>query len=169
MAFATQTEALTKADILEKAKEVATTARQDVPTVVLPGQAFVGDYRSTSALCVGDGITNHTAKWMQKELGVSITAYQCTLLRDFDCNITYCCAWCIILQGTQTSPLEFIQASEPIKVHGLVVASYGSDDPALGCPAEYINLKGTTYESPAVCKYTGNRYYSDSWKEGGSH
>jgi NADH dehydrogenase (ubiquinone) Fe-S protein 6 len=48
------------------------------------------------------------------------------------------------MQGQQTSPLEFIQASEPIKVKGLVVASYGSEDPALGCPVEYINLKGTS-------------------------
>lgn len=33
------------------------------------------------------------------------------------------------------------------------------DDPALGCPVEYINLKGTSRENPAVCKYTGNKYY----------
>ncbi len=26
---------------------------------------------------------------------------------------------------------------------------------------EYINLKGSSKEDPAVCKYTGNRYYSD--------
>lgn len=37
--------------------------------------------------------------------------------------------------------MDYIQASEPIRVHGLVVASYGYDDPALGCPVEYINLK----------------------------
>lgn len=29
------------------------------------------------------------------------------------------------------------------------------DDPALGCPVEYISLKGTSYDKPAVCKYTG--------------
>jgi len=120
--------------------EVTTTGKQDSPTIVLPGQAFVGDYRSTSALGVGDGIGNHTAKWQQRELG-----------------------------GTQTSPMEYIQTTEPIKVHGLVVASTGSDHPGLGCPVEYINLKGTTRENPAVCKYTGNRFYSDSWKEGGAH
>lgn len=34
---------------------------------------------------------------------------------------------------------------------------------------EYINLKGTSKENPAVCKYTGNRYYSDDWKHGGAH
>ena len=43
------------------------------------------------------------------------------------------------------------------------------EDPALGCPVEYINLRGTTREDPAVCKYTGNRYYSDDWKGGGAH
>jgi hypothetical protein len=30
-----------------------------------PGQAFVGDLRGASALGLGDGITDHTAKWMQ--------------------------------------------------------------------------------------------------------
>ena len=39
-----------------------------------------------------------------------------------------------------------------------------ADDPALGCPVEYISLKGTSYDNPAVCKYTGNKYYSDDWK-----
>ena len=59
-------------------------------------------------------------------------------------------------------------AVEPIKVDGLVVASTGSDDPGLGCPVEYISLKGTSKENPAVCKYTGNKYYSD-WKNAGAH
>ena len=40
-----------------------------------------------------------------------------------------------------------------------VVAGAG-EDPALGAPVEYINLKGTTYDNPAVCKYTGNKFYS---------
>jgi NADH dehydrogenase (ubiquinone) Fe-S protein 6 len=26
---------------------------------------------------------------------------------------------------------------------------------------EYINLRGTSYENPAVCKYTGNKFYSE--------
>lgn len=26
---------------------------------------------------------------------------------------------------------------------------------------EYINLRGTSKDNPAVCKYTGNKYYSD--------
>lgn len=43
------------------------------------------------------------------------------------------------------------------------------DDPALGCPVEYITLKGTSREHPAVCKYTGNKYYSDDWVGGGAH
>ena len=37
------------------------------------------------------------------------------------------------------------------------------EDVALGAPVEYIQLKGTTYDKPAVCKYTGNKYYSDDW------
>lgn len=133
-AFASET-SISRADIVEKAKEVATTLNQDEPTAVLPGQAFRGDLRATSALSLGDGIKNHTAKWLQKELG-----------------------------GNQTSPLEYIMATEPVKVHGLVVASYGVDDPSLGCPVEYISLKGTSKDNPAVCKYTGNKYYSGKKK-----
>ena len=179
--------------------------------------------------------------------------------------------------------MQYIQSCEPIKVHGLVVASTGcehtrcamccvlcadlglsgghscgsrraqclycsmlcalpltaarlplalflrcaaDDDPSLGCPVEYINLRvrgvaaaaaaarspamcstacpaaplhkhthtprlsllhpyhppcllgtdltipppppqGSTRENPAVCKYTGNKYYSDDWVGGG--
>ena len=44
---------------------------------------------------------------------------------------------------------------------------YAADEPGLGCPVEYINLKGTSYEKPAVCKYTGNKYYSDDWRRFG--
>ncbi|EFN59132.1 hypothetical protein CHLNCDRAFT_137950 [Chlorella variabilis] len=95
---------------------------EDGITTTVPGQAFVGDLRSTSALA-----------------------------------------------GEHKSPMEYIQSTEPIKVHGLVVASYGYDDPALGCPVEYINLKGTTRDNPAVCKYTGNKFYSDDWVGGGAH
>jgi NADH dehydrogenase (ubiquinone) Fe-S protein 6 len=66
-------------------------------------------------------------------------------------------------QSSNKSPMEYILAAKPIKVHGAVVASYGSENPALGCPVEYISLKGTSKEHPAVCKYTGNKYYSDDW------
>ncbi|KAK9819624.1 hypothetical protein WJX72_000363 [[Myrmecia] bisecta] len=96
-----------------------------------PGQAYLGDLRSTSALGLGDGLTSHTSKW---------------------------------LQGPGKSPMEYCQEAEPIKVSGAVVASYGSDNPGLGCPVEYINLRGTSREKPAVCKYTGNKYYSEDWR-----
>lgn len=106
---------------------------KDTPETIGGGQAFPNDLRSTSALGLGDGLINHTAKW---------------------------------LQGNVKTPMQWIKEAPPIKVHGNVVASYGSDNPALGCPVEYINVKGTTKENPAVCKYTGNRYYSDDWKHG---
>ncbi len=38
---------------------------QEVPTVTEYGQAFIGDLRSTSGLGLGDGLTSHTAKWLQ--------------------------------------------------------------------------------------------------------
>lgn len=94
--------------------------------------------------------------------------------------------------GNLESPMHMVWRAEPIKVHGSVVASYGSeccyswvmhycvmrmvgdsnwnvvgDNPALGCPVEYISLKGTSKDKPRVCKYTGNKYYSDDWR--GSH
>ena len=62
--------------------------------------------------------------------------------------------------------MDFIADSPPIKVHGSVVASTGSEDPALGCPVEFIDLRGTSKENPAVCKYTGNKFYSEDWAHG---
>ncbi len=88
------------------------------------------------------------------------------------------------VSGNTKSPMQFAQEAPPIKVHGAVVASFGcarppqpaslrqecvstasslfakcfcgaADDPSLGCPVEYIDLRGTSVDSPAVCKYTG--------------
>ena len=76
------------------------------------------------------------------------------------------------MQGKGKSPMELLREMPVIKCKGLKVASRGGDDPdlpALGCPIEYIDLRGTTPEKPAVCKYTGNKYYSDDWIGGGGH
>eukprot|EP00193_Tetraselmis_chui_P020355 CAMPEP_0177772842 /NCGR_PEP_ID=MMETSP0491_2-20121128/12501_1 /TAXON_ID=63592 /ORGANISM="Tetraselmis chuii, Strain PLY429" /LENGTH=137 /DNA_ID=CAMNT_0019290805 /DNA_START=37 /DNA_END=450 /DNA_ORIENTATION=- len=59
------------------------------------------------------------------------------------------------------TPQEWIDDTEPIAVSSMRVASYGHEDPTLGCPVEYIDLRDTSYEKPAVCKYTGNKYYWD--------
>ncbi|GFR41100.1 hypothetical protein Agub_g1744 [Astrephomene gubernaculifera] len=130
-AFATKAPAVTSVDW---SKVSVPSTIKDIPETI-GGCTPKGDLRATSGLGLGDGIQNHTDKW---------------------------------LQGGK-SPMQYIDEVEPIKVKGLVVASHGSDDPALGCPVEYINLKGTSYENPAVCKYTGNRYYSDDWKYGAHH
>lgn len=37
---------------------------ESIPVTTLPGQAFVGDLRSTSGLGMGDGKTTHTSKWL---------------------------------------------------------------------------------------------------------
>ncbi len=37
---------------------------------VTPGQAFPGDNRSSSGLGLGDGLTSHTAKWLQASPGL---------------------------------------------------------------------------------------------------
>lgn len=128
-----------------KEKEIANAAKGDEltqprnlesTTITRQGQAFIGDLRSTSGLGLGDGLTSHTAKWFDPKS---------------------------LASNAPKVPMEYIQESQPIKVHGAVVASYGSENPALGCPVEYISLKGTTREQPAVCKYTGNKYYSEDW------
>lgn len=75
-------------------------------------------------------------------------------------------------QGDQRSPMEMLREEPPKKVSGLRVASTGGDGDdheGLGCPIEYIDLRGTTADKPAVCKYTGNKYYSDDWRGGGMH
>jgi len=166
-------------------------------TTTVAGQAFPGDLRSTSGLGFGDNLLDHTSKWLQVCVECKITTRGCPRLhaRDFT----------LLLQhaqpgqgGNETSPMEYVWRAEPIKVHGAVVASYGSEllnafvlccvshsatfvnlsahsfcltcageNPALGCPVEYINLKGSSREHPVVCKYTGNKYYSDDWR--GSH
>lgn len=108
------------------------------PTTVAGGQAFGSDLRSTSGLCMADGITSHTGKWLQGDG-----------------------------PGTK-SPMEWIREAEPIEVHAPVVASNGDDGvPGLGCPVEYINLRGTSRDNPAVCKYTGNRYWAPKEYWGG--
>lgn len=71
------------------------------------------------------------------------------------------------MAGPGKSPMEWVHSMEPIECHGLTVASYGSDDPSLGAPVEYIDLRGTTREHPATCKYTGNKYFSLDWKTPG--
>jgi hypothetical protein len=57
-------------------------------TTTLPGQAFVGDLRSTSGLGLGDGITTHTGKWL--EVGVAAAGGRatavCMLLRLRRCS-----------------------------------------------------------------------------------
>ena len=226
---------------------------------------------------VGDGVFNHTKKWLQvghlcriPHRTASAAAAPWRMPRGVAdasasppaacsrANAVPQCAWLLganqLLQGNHKSPMEYIQSSEPIRVHGLVVASYGcewaqpagprsretrgagraavgarqrdgacckgggagrrcsaaqrprrgraagndaerrcsvaaatcccragtacwpalcrvlrhphawpncspaaDDDPALGCPVEYINLKGTSRDNPAVCKYTGNK------------
>ena len=58
------------ADSADAVSKVAHSKTQEEPLVTVPGQAFGGDYRSTSGLGVGDGLSNHTAKWWQPELGV---------------------------------------------------------------------------------------------------
>ena len=110
--------------------------------ITVPGQAFLNDTRSTCGVGLGDGISNHTAKWHAAE------------------------------ESKGKVPIEYCQSAEPIKVHGLTVACTGVDGEdgySLGGPVQFISLKGTSRERPAVCKYTGRKYYSEDWRDGGGH
>ncbi len=40
-------------------------------------------------------------------------------------------------------------------IHSNPPDAAAADDPSLGAPVEYIDLRGTSYDNPAVCKYTG--------------
>ena len=76
------------------------------------------------------------------------------------------------MQGTEKSPMDMLREDPPKKVSGLRVCSTGTEPgerDGVGCPMEFIDLRGSTPENPAVCKYTGNKYYSDDWKGGGAH
>ncbi len=111
-------------------------------SITVPGQAFLGDTRSTCGVGVGDGISNHTAKWHAAA------------------------------EAEGKTPIEYCQSAEPVKVRGLSVACTGLDgDDAfeMGSPVQFISLKGTSRERPAVCKYTGRKWWSDDWRGGGAH
>jgi hypothetical protein len=163
------------------------------PTIEEGRQAFEGDLRSTSGLGVADGIANHTGKWLQVchepsalLQRISAATNACLIVQDpmIDLDVLFMFGMptvsrflavyhplCIV-QGDARTPMAMLREEPPKKVSGLRVASVGGDGddhPALGCPIEYIDLRGTTPEKPAVCKYTGNKYYSDDWIGGGAH
>lgn len=78
----------------------------EIPLTHGGGAAYDNDLRSTSGLGLGDGITNHTEKWLQ----VSIPHPPLLLS---------------LPQGDDKSPIEYVNEVEPIKVHGLVAVSHG--------------------------------------------
>ena len=99
-------------------------------TTTVAGQAFPGDLRSTSGLGFGDNLLDHTSKWMQV---IPHMLSQYTLLAALSLE-AYASSLKFLLQhaqpgqgGNETSPMEYVWRAEPIKVHGAVVASYGSE------------------------------------------
>ena len=127
---------------------VATVADDDLPTTTYyPGQAHLGDLRSTSALGIGDSIKTHTGKWLQVRRRRGSSSTLCRVQRSQPPQKAGRAAVTAQLltsprpapprplQGSGKSPIEYIQATEPIKVHGLVVASYGSESGALAAAA----------------------------------
>jgi hypothetical protein len=56
---------------------------QNEPVITEGRQAFEGDLRSTSGLGLGDGISNHTGKWLQ--VGANVCRAQRHLSRPSGC------------------------------------------------------------------------------------
>lgn len=101
--------------------------------------------RSTSGLGKGDGINNHTDKWLYVSSHATAVQRMQTPLpqawvvrwpvpyahkhtRHADARaVLLLCRSNTHTQGDIKSPLEYIQETEPIKVSGPVVASYGSE------------------------------------------
>lgn len=110
---------------------------------VAPGQAFLGDNRSSSGLGLGDGLTSHTSKWLQVctiNMKGHDRAYFVSQQQNIDdvTHVSYqstTCSLCMTLaihmqvdgqySGNYKSPMEYIHDAPPIKVHGSIVASFG--------------------------------------------
>ena len=185
----------------ETSDAIAQRAKDNEGNVItVTGAAFPGDLRSTSGLGTGDGIEDHTGKWLQVDLPDSLICSWPPMHAAVGLGIAFCLTTnsmsalqSDVSQGNTKSPMQYVHEHEPMKVHGLTVASYGcasrahcgtapdfraclcklvpgsmlfsirlaADDPAMGAPVEYIDLRGTTRDKPATCKYTGNKYYSE--------
>ena len=61
-------------------------------SITVAGQAFMNDTRSTCGVGLGDGISNHTAKWHAAG------------------------------EAAGRTPIEYCQAAEPIRVHGVIAS-----------------------------------------------
>jgi hypothetical protein len=97
--------------------------------------------RSTSGLGKGDGIHDHTTKWLQVRRLAALPPARAVPRRTSHRHRLL--GWCAPVlrvalarslhrpvchhQGDIKSPLEYIQEAAPIKVSGAVVASYGSE------------------------------------------
>lgn len=111
----------------KKETELVSSERLKNETITTPGQAFVGDLRSTSGLGLGDGLETHTSKWLQVcnlPTPIQLCPVPLHMLRCFTCSNDL---QADVKTGNTKSPMEYIQEAPPIKVHGAVVASYGSE------------------------------------------
>jgi len=133
-AFSSESSAGKGREVMGASVHKVSRSTDDAISISQPGQAFMNDTRSTCGVGVGDGISNHTAKWIKTD---------------------------------GKTPIEYCQSAEPVRVRGLSVACTGLDGEdafELGSPVQFISLKGTSRERPAVCKYTGRKWWSDDWR-----
>ena len=136
--YATSTAIVQKFDW--KAVKVPDATAKDIPTSV-GGAAFPGDIRATSGLGRGDGLKDHTSKWLQVR---PLPLYRKTsrgegIQRYGQCGSTS--TGFRPSQGSTKSPLEYIREAEPIKVEGPVVASRGSEQPLGGGGISHASLR----------------------------
>lgn len=64
-------------------------------------------------------------------------------------------------RNREASPQALMREEPPIAVVQRVIKCVGGKDPALGHPAEFINVDDTTPQNAVACKYCASRYYLD--------
>lgn len=65
-------------------------------------------------------------------------------------------------RNRKSSPQVLMSEEPPIAVTQRVIKCVGGKDPALGHPAEFINVDDTSPQNAVACKYCASRYYLDN-------
>lgn len=119
----------TRSDIIPQVPSVASNrfCRHSTATAERCGcvQTFAGDYRSSSGLGLGDNIHNHTDKWLDVRHPLGARPLLCMRAGLSDTELCLCQVD-EYYTGNTKPPMQYCEEIQPIKVHGQVVASYGS-------------------------------------------
>jgi hypothetical protein len=139
-----------KQDWAAVAKEMPAGTVEDIPTTNSLGQAFGGDIRSTSGLGMGDGIRNHTEKWLQvcrrQRPGSEV------LLHNHMCTETlWCAVWQALQQHKPAAKAQ--QAPAATAAHGSRAPYTGTTTPCIAtlCCALPSSSSVAGISSPLPC------------------